>query len=456
MSLLRYNPAGALATNLRENSRGVTAEQFYAQIEPLKDRREAMLNHSGTGVRSEFNRPERLLIEYEALREKSELGRVFRVANRLHDHLDAVGVIGDPSALIGPAALMRACCEPYHNELPRAARGSKPRTYFSTSGIDNDAVEGLLRRLNQDNVLSELDTHGPKDRYAVIAVDALNNDPEVSANTAMGLRLFANQLAESLGDQHARWAPKLITPVANDTGPVRKLAEEIGCSEVFPSREMMGGPFGIYSAATLLPAAFLGLDCIQFLLGAAAMNDHFAQSAADENMVMQSVAIQNSLASDRGIRDHMLVHWNPAIAGLGTWHQTWNRNSTGTRTSTELQSGTAWTNNLTCDIAITQLIVETVRTDQIEIENGRPQKLSLPDETSCDDAKAERGRKRKKNAAPAIPVIPHRMQAAIENSRESLRQGGYPATELILPSLETHTIGQLLQFWWLSSALAAT
>ncbi|MFG0254689.1 MAG: glucose-6-phosphate isomerase, partial [Rhodopirellula sp. JB053] len=298
MSLLRFDPAGAFvplredgdASNGDDSRSGASGEIspscLRAQIEQLEPVRHQLTNHSDQRVRSGLDRPERLLIEYEALRERSELGRVFRVANRLHDHLDAVGVIGSPECLLAPDALMRACCEPFHNELSRSARGSKPRMYFASSGIDNDAVEGLLRRLNQEFAANESDHHSPEDRYALIPIDFYEGDRSGSVATDVFLRQGVDQLARSLGEADARWLTKLIVPILHERSGLSKIATEIDCSERFvtpcestvgASRSdpldtaiMMGGPFGVYSAATLLPAAFLGLDCIQFLLGASA------------------------------------------------------------------------------------------------------------------------------------------------------------------------------------------
>ncbi|MCM2369034.1 glucose-6-phosphate isomerase [Aporhodopirellula aestuarii] len=457
MSLLRFDSAGALNESLRPDEslgesspprpNGVSRAQIEAQREPLMRLQSEFRHTSGTGIRCGFDRPEQLLIDYEALREKSYLGRIFRVANRLHDHLDAIGVTGDPSALLGPSALMQACCEPYHNELSRAERGSKPRTYFANSTVENDSVEGMLRRL----AVCDPDCQGPESRFAVIAVDAIDGYEETSRHVSISLGLLADRLARSLGEERTKWMPKLVVPVVNEAGLLRDAAIELECSEIFIGNEKMGGPFGIYSAATLLPAAFLGLDCIQFLVGAAAMNDHFLAADFSENAVLQYVATQRLLKVACGKRERLLNIWNPALCGCGTWHRHWTDRVLGRslRSSTELRGDSRWANQLRDDVVVNQLLVESVRTDRVEIARRQPA-------GEHDDVmKLEPPKKKKKTPKPVVPAIPDLLSKAIEFSRQSLRHSGHPSTELILPNLETHTLGQLFQFWWLAAEIEA-
>ena len=83
------------------------------------------------------------------------------MANGIHHEIDAVAVLGIGGSYMGARALMEACCDPYHNELTRAERGSKPRMYFEGNNVDNDArnaffiVFGVadMDRLSPRNVL---------------------------------------------------------------------------------------------------------------------------------------------------------------------------------------------------------------------------------------------------------------------------------------------------------------
>ena len=83
---------------------------------------------------------------YQQHRKESELGRIFGIANSIHDDIDAVVVLGSESLTLAARALMQACCDPYHNELSRADRGSKPRMYFCDHTYDSDAISTLINR----------------------------------------------------------------------------------------------------------------------------------------------------------------------------------------------------------------------------------------------------------------------------------------------------------------------
>ena len=64
-------------------------------------------------------------------------------------------------------------------------------------------------------------------------------------------------------------------PVTGTSGKLFDLAKALGCGEMFPVPDGVGGRFSVLSAVGLLPAALLGLDVEKLLAGAAAMNEHF-------------------------------------------------------------------------------------------------------------------------------------------------------------------------------------
>ncbi len=411
MSLLRFDPAGAL-----DDTFGVSWEEVDSLNAPLTASRDYYLD---ANLDSQLRRPEKLLTDYESLREKSELGRVFRVANRLHDHLDAVVTIGNEETLLGPRALMKACCEPFHNELSRSDRGSKPRMYFATSDFDNDAVDGLLRRLETGG----FGPHAAEQRYAVIAIDDPDRSGMATLATATAMRLVSDQLATSLAEGAARWMPKLTIPISPVKGLVRELADRYGCERDFQFDRELGGPFGIYSPATLLPAAFLGLDCIQFLVGAAAMNEHFVTTSFSDNAVMQFAAVTLAMRHFREIRSSHLHAWPRALDGFEMW---WHR---------FFQSPSAGQWGPTVDTLIHHLTVDTVRTDHRPLSDNEWSRSYV--QTPHDG----------KNAA--VPTLPNLMQSMIAQTKTDQRAVGQPTTTLTLPRIDTHSLGQLFQFAWL-------
>ena len=64
-------------------------------------------------------------------------------------------------------------------------------------------------------------------------------------------------------------------PVTGRKGRLRDLAAALGCPNVFPIPDGVGGRFSVLMPVGLLPAAVMGLDVVQLLEGAAAMNERF-------------------------------------------------------------------------------------------------------------------------------------------------------------------------------------
>lgn len=285
MSLIRFDYRGALHPGY-----GVTKQLVSSQSEKLAALRDEVLaSFAEQPPGSYFSLPQQQLAAYAATRELSDLGRIFAVANSLHDHLDAVVVLGNRESLSGPRAVFQACCDPYHNEQSRAARGSKPRMYFGGDSFDNDSSAALAERLVAGGY-----GDSPADRrWAIIVIDHAGDHGE----TEVALQRLLEILRKQLGQSATTWLPRLVIPVTALDSPLRQLAREIGCNEVFEFPEHLADLHSVLSNAGLLPAAMLGLDCMRFLQGAVAMNEHFLTARFDENVVLQFVAVSHALAS---------------------------------------------------------------------------------------------------------------------------------------------------------------
>ena len=201
MTLLRFDPSGAI-----DDSFGITQSQIDGLADELTKLRTEMVETD----RSQYDRdevpaakqpldarffwlPEEQLAAYEQNREASELGRIFTVANGLHPEIDAAVVLGIGGSYMGARAMMEACCDPYHNELTRGARGSKPRLYFEGNNVDNDASRSLLGRL----AAGGYDNSPPEKKWAIIVISKSGGTME----TAVAFRQFLAALESSLGSR---------------------------------------------------------------------------------------------------------------------------------------------------------------------------------------------------------------------------------------------------------------
>lgn len=443
MSLLRFDPSGSINAEF-----GITQDQIDSLAGKLGDLRTEMVDtdhaqYDSGDIPSEkqpldarfFWLPEETLAAYEADRLGSELGRIFKVANGLHDHIDAAAVLGIGGSYMGARAMMEACCDPYHNELTRAGRGSKPRIYFEGNNVDNDASASLLSRLKQGGYG---DTPAEK-RFAVCVISKSGGTME----TAVAFRQFLSALESSLGKDKAEWLGRLVIPVTGESGKLHDLATEIGCDEIFSVPDGVGGRFSVLSSVGLMPAALMGLDCIKLLQGAVAMNEHFKTAAYADNVVLQYVAVNHLLAQNRDKSIRVMSVWTKALESVGLWYDQLLAESNGkdgigvtpltTVNTRDLHSRHQQHQQGVNDKVFNNIIVENYRHDSLTVGHSDRNQDGLND--------------------IADRTMPELMAAAIKGTNEALAEDGRPSTNIILPTIDTYVLGQLFQMLMIATVI---
>lgn len=443
MHLLRFDPSGSINSDF-----GVTEEQVSGLSETLGELRTEIVEtdpkqylsgqvpeHKQPLDARFFWLPEEQLAAYEADRGASELGRIFQVANGIHNEIDAVAVLGIGGSYMGARAMMEACCDPYHNELTRGDRGSKPRMYFEGNNVDNDASNALLHRLKAGGY----GTTEAEKRFAIVVISKSGGTME----TAVAFRQFLSSLEASLGEQASRKLGRLVIPVTGASGKLHDLASVIGCEQVFSVPEGVGGRFSILSPVGLLPAAMLGLDCMKLLEGAVAMNEHFKNASYDENVVLQYVAVNHLLAKHRGKSIRVMSVWSKALEAVGLWHDQLLAESNGKQGLGVTPLTTVNTRDLHSrhqqhqqggnDKVFNNIIVEKYRTDPLQVGHSARNQDSLND-------LAER-------------TLPEIMSAAIKGTNDALHGDGRPTTDILLPGIDTHVLGQLFQMLMIATVV---
>lgn len=443
MSLLRFDPSGSF-----DPEYGISPEEVKALEGQLLTLRTEMVEtdrqqyDSGQVPEPKqpldarfFWLPEETLADYERDREQSELGRIFKVANGIHDEIDAVAVLGIGGSYMGARAMMEACCDPYHNELSRGARGSKPRMYFEGNNVDNDASSALLHRLAAGGYG---DSPAEK-RYAIVVISKSGGTME----TAVAFRQFLEALESSLGPDAERLLRRLVIPVTGASGKLQDLAQAIGCNEIFSVPEGVGGRFSVLSSVGLMPAALLGLDCIQLLEGAVAMNEHFKQASFDENAVLQYVAVNHLLATKRDKTIRVMSVWSKALESVGLWYDQLLAESNGkeglgvtpltTLNTRDLHSRHQQHQQGRNDKVFNNVIVDSYRSDPLPVGKSDRNQDGLND--------------------IADKTLPQIMNAAIQGTNDALHEDGRPTTDIILPHIDTHVLGQLFQMLMIATVI---
>lgn len=377
--------------------------------------------------------PERHLASYEQQRQQSELGRILAVAESWRELVDRVVVLGIGGSYMGARALMESCCHPYHNELPRAERGGRPRMVFEGNNVDNDATQGLLDVLGRGRAAQGVD-----DRWGLVVISKSGGTLE----TAVAFRQFLNHLRASL-QSSPQLFNQLVCPVTGLEGRLRDLSAALGCREVFEVPDGVGGRFSVLSAVGLLPAALLGLDVIKLLQGAAAMNRHFAEADPSENIVLRFVGLGYLMAKLRNANLRILSAWTKSLESLGLWYDQLLAESLGKQergvtpltvvNTRDLHSRAQQHQEGARDKLIFNLIVERWRCDPLVVGHSDLNQDKL-------NAIADR-------------TVPEIMQAAVQGTNQAYREDGRPTFDIFLPQVDEFVMGQLFQMLMLATVV---
>ena len=382
--------------------------------------------------------PERLLADYNTKRPESELFAILQTARRIRDAVDRVVVLGIGGSYMGTRSLFEACCHPFHNELPRGERGGRPRLSFEGFNMDNDSAQGLL-----DLVAPAGASRGDDllDRWAVLVVSKSGGTLE----TAIATRLFLQALAASVGGDTAQLAQRVV-PITGKSGRLADLAQAIGCPDVFDIPDGVGGRFSVFTAVGLLPASIVGIDVVRLLEGAAAMNRRFREAPVAENPVLQYVGVGHLAEAKMGATIRVLSAWSNRLESLGFWYDQLLSESLGKDekgatpltavTTRDLHSRGQQHQDGRRDKLITNLIVGEPRRDR----------LTLPTLGSY-------GHDQDKLDALVGTSWPDMLTAAIGGTNEAYAQAKRPTADILLPRIDEHVVGQLLQMLMLATVV---
>lgn len=379
--------------------------------------------------------PEQLLADYETRRAESELGRILATTKAMMAEVDRVVVLGIGGSYMGAKALMDGCCQPYFNELSRGERGSRPRVYFEGNNVDNDASQGLLHLLGAHR--SEV-AAGVEDSWGVVVISKSGGTLE----TASAFRQYLAALEVSCGGDMEKVRRRLV-PVTGDSGKLHSFATELGCKEIFPVPDGVGGRFSVLSAVGLVPAALMGINVMKLLEGAKAMNEHFRTTPAAQNIVLQYTAVNHLMEVKRGATIRLLSVWSKALESAGMWYDQLLAESLGKHLKGSTPLTTVNTRDLHSrhqqhqegrrDKIVNNVIVEKYRFDPLPIGS----RSSDPD--SLNDL--------------AMKTLPDVIAAAIAGTNQALRDDGRPSTNLFMPRVDEFCLGQYFQMLMLATVV---
>lgn len=350
-----------------------------------------------------IDQPARLLADYRLERPTSELYAMLQAARRLRDHNERIVVVAPAAEATAARAILETCCHPFHADLPRAERGGRPRITFTGDRFANDRDQGLL-----DLVAPAGRPQGNDllDRWALVIV-AGRTLPAAVAATA---RLFLHALMDGAGGA----AGVIDDRFAAVGAPLAPLTESLRVPPPFTAPGYATGCHGVFTAATLLPAAIAGIDVVRLLEGAVAMNMRLDEAPPEDNPVLGLLAAWRR-RDDGTCRRHRLASDDERLARLIEWFDTLQD-----RSFADATQGTT-----------TRLVAAEPRRDP----------LRLP---------------------PAHPRTPHGDGLPVDDligatwpDLEARATAGSSTSAIRLPRVDEHAIGQLVQMLLLATGGAA-
>lgn len=251
----------------------ITLQAHYARLLQLRDQQASI----GPNSLHSFSLANRILAQYRAERGRSPLGQLLIAAREVRNHIDRAVVVSGGAAGRASQMLFAACCHPYHNELSRGERGSKPRLYFDGQQSDIDHTQGLLDLLTAA-------PGGVGEQWALIVADA---GQHASVATTRDVYLSALQVGLPTP---AALGPRLLVVSRGDDDAWRQYAPALRIDPMYGVPLEKSAAVAVFTAQALLPASVVGLDIVKLLEGAALMHDHYRITGGNDNLVFRLAA----------------------------------------------------------------------------------------------------------------------------------------------------------------------
>ena len=213
-----------------------------------------------------------------------------------YDHVLVLGIGG---SALGTKAILNALKPPAWNELDDEAREFYPRLTV-LENVDPTSVGAVLRRIDPRRVL----------------VNVISKSGGTAETMAQYLVVRA-WLDEALGEAAGR---HLVFTTDPARGALRELAgrEGIATLDVPPD---VGGRFSVLSPVGLLPAALVGVDIGQLLIGAR----RAVEAAQGDDLLKNAAALYAGLlwAADvwLGARIHVLMPYSDRLREFAEWYR---------------------------------------------------------------------------------------------------------------------------------------
>jgi glucose-6-phosphate isomerase len=262
--------------------------------------------------------------------------------------------------------------------------------------------------------------------------------------TAATYRAVKAEAARYYGP-HSPLLHHAIVPITGPNGRLRDLCRSEGYhdDDILTIPDDIGGRYSVLTPVGLLPAAVMGLDVRAILLGAAAMTKRFLEEPFERNPVLQFAAVNYLMTEELKKTTRVMAVWSKKLEALGWWYdqllsESLGKNNRGATPLTVVQSRDLHSRG--------QQHQEGARDKHINnliVKQGKhpPVMIGMADRNEDDLNQFSRR------------SFPDLADAALRGANEAYADSARPTADIILPTLNEHAIGQLLQMLMLATVV---
>ena len=223
-------------------------------------------------------------------------------ADSLPGDIDNFVILGIGGSALGPLAVQQALNPYYYNELSKEERNGHPRLYV-VDNVDPERFRHLLKMLDLKKTIFNVITKSGS-----------------TSETMAQFLIVREALQEACGEDYAR---HLIATTDAEKGHLLPIALKEGYNRfVIPAG--IGGRFSELTPVGLLPAAVCGIDILELLEGALAMDCLIREEAQMKANPAQLLAGLSYLAWQEGKTVSVFMPYADGLKTMADWYaQLW-------------------------------------------------------------------------------------------------------------------------------------
>lgn len=271
--------------------RGITDQQLEQHIAMAKQAHAAVEAGRGKGMQEWMDSP------YSS---QELIDRINQTAQRIRDNCEYFVVFGIGGSALGAIAMFNALKHLYYNELPRSVR--KGPRFYVIDNVDPERLNALLDIIDVEKTIFNVITKS-------------GSTSETMSQYLIAMDLLTKRLGDKAKDH-------IIATTSKTTGNLIKLAQQNNF-ETFYIPDGVGGRFSGFSPVGLLPAAVVGIDIEQMLLGAKDMDERCKVDDIYQNPALVLATLQY-ISMQQGKNVSVMMPYADSLKYVADWYcQLW-------------------------------------------------------------------------------------------------------------------------------------